>query len=72
MLLIEITDESGTVRREEVQQVQFVLRCPHCSVEFKTIDPDQIYCKPSHGVRAREHRRILRECARTPLHTASR
>lgn len=38
----------------EVEQAQFVRHCAYrrCREEFDTVDPDQLYCKPSHRVSA--------------------
>jgi hypothetical protein len=63
MLTIQYTTSLGVFARIEVQQVEFVMNCHYaaCGAEFTTIDPDQLYCKTSHSVRACEMRRILRE-----------
>lgn len=63
MLTIQYITSLGQYARIEVQQVEFVVICHHskCGKEFQTIDPDQMYCKPSHQVRASELRRIIRE-----------
>ena len=60
MLTIEILTSSQRVRIT-VEQVQFVRVCPHCDLEFLTIDPDQLYPSPSHrvgGYRIREALRV--------------
>jgi len=60
MMTIEILSSSLRTRIS-VEQIQFVRVCPHCDMEFLTIDPDQIYPSPSHRVRAFQIRRILSE-----------
>jgi hypothetical protein len=72
MIIIQGITSVGTEIRYEMQQVEFVVKCHYakCEVEFTTIDPDRLYCKNSHGVRAREFRAILRPS--TPSRTAQR
>lgn len=56
MLTLSVTLQNGEHVRMTVKQAEFVRECPYCKligeefVEFLTIDPDQIYCKPSHRV----------------------
>lgn len=61
MIIIQGITSVGTEIRYEMQQVEFVVRCHYakCAMEFTTIDPDQLYCKPSHSVRACEFRACL-------------
>ena len=61
MLTIRIVTIQGETVQLEVQQVEFVRICPYCELPFRTIDPDQKNCKPSHGVRMSERRAILRK-----------
>jgi hypothetical protein len=65
MLTLAVTLLSGEQVRLDVIQAEFVRECPYCKLrgldmEFRTIDPDQIYCKPSHSVRMSEWRRYFR------------
>ena len=60
MLTIEILTSSSRTRIT-VEQVQFVRTCPHCDVEFLTIDPDQIYPSLRHRVGGHRIRQILSE-----------
>ena len=47
---------AGKTRIVNVEQFEILLICPYCWKEFPTINPDQIYCKPSHGVMCRQIR----------------
>lgn len=48
-MIIQIT-QSGSVRREVVEQAEFVQNCRYsrCRAEFTTVDPDKVYCVPQH------------------------
>ncbi len=61
MITIQGVTSMGVFFRIEVQQVGFVRNCPHCDVEFMTVDPDQIYPTASHKARAYEMRTILKQ-----------
>lgn len=57
MLTISIVLRNGEHVEMEVQQVEFIRRCPHCGLRFNTIDPDQIYPNRSHQQQAYEVRK---------------
>jgi hypothetical protein len=56
MLTMRIVTAQGETVQLKVKQAEFVLECPHCKLmgrtitEFRTINPDQIYCTTSHRV----------------------
>ncbi len=64
MLKLALVLRTGEQVEIEVEQVEFVVKCPWCGLEFHTIDPDKRYCRKSHGVRASEERNLR---LKTPL-----
>lgn len=56
MLTLAMILANGEHVQVTVQQAEFVVTCPYCKQPFKTINPDRIYCKQSHKVRAYERR----------------
>lgn len=56
MLTIRIVTIQGETVQLDVRQAEFVRTCPYCRIPFRTINPDQIYCKVSHKTRAYELR----------------
>ena len=61
MLTVRLVTQQGETVQLDVKQCEFVRKCPHCDLPFRTIDPDQIYPSRSCQQRAYEMRRILRE-----------
>lgn len=64
MLTIQIT-MSGSIQRLTVDQFELVRTCRYwrCEKEFFTVDPDQLYCEPNHGIYQSKLRKILRDSA---------
>ena len=52
MLKIQVTYLNGRSRTLEVDQVEFLRSCPYCRLEFATINPDKVYCRDSHRIKA--------------------
>jgi hypothetical protein len=64
MLTLRIIDEHGLMQFLKVDSFEIERKCKWARCPrplFYTIDPDQLYCKPSHSVRASEDRHIAKE-----------
>ena len=64
-MMIHVTRETGqVVVIADAQRIEYHRICPCCDRPFVTLDPRQLYVKPSHSVRMSEMKRIIRESRR--------
>lgn len=63
MLTISLVLRNGEHVEMEVEQVEFVRICRYrkCRIKFKTIDPDNTYCRRSHCVMESQQKHMDRE-----------